>query len=68
MSFIIRIMLEFEMQQENIAIEPVFVIPPLYFKGEEIESQIQRGNNYSSYSKVSHANLEVYSEFLCPAG
>jgi len=66
MSFIIRIMLDWEMQQENIAIEPIFVIPPLTSEDEEIESQIQLGNNYSSYNRVSHANLEVYSEFLCP--
>jgi len=67
MSFIIRIMLDWEMQQENISIDPIFVRPTLNFEDESTQSFIQLGNNYSSYNRVSHANLEVYSESSCPA-
>ncbi len=67
MSFMIRIMLDWEMQQENIAIDPIFVRPTLNFEDESTQSFIQLGNNYSSYNRISHANLEVYSEFSCPA-
>ena len=67
MSFMIRIMLDWEMQQENISIDPIFVRPTLNFEDESTQSFIQLGNNYSSYNRVSHANLEVYSEFSCPA-
>jgi hypothetical protein len=67
MSFMIRIMLDWEMQQENIVIDPIFVRPTLNFEDESTQTFIQLGNNYSSYNRISHANLEVYSEFSCPA-
>jgi len=67
MSFILRIMLDWEMQQEQIPVEPIFIMPQLTPIDEEIHARIQFGNNYSSYNRVSHTNLEVYSEFLCPA-
>jgi len=67
MSFIIRIMLDWEMQDAQISIDPIFIRPPLTFEDEETHSRIQIGDNYSSYNRVSHSNLDVYSEFLCPA-
>jgi len=67
MSFILRIMLDWEMQQEEIPVEPIFIMPPLTPTDEEIHARIQFGNNYSSYNRVSHGNLEVYSVFWCPA-
>jgi hypothetical protein len=67
MSFILRIMLDWEMQQEQIPMEPIFIMPQLTPIDEEIHARIQFGNNYSSYNRVSHTNLEVYSEFSCPA-
>jgi hypothetical protein len=67
MSFIIRIMLDWEMQDAQISIDPIFIRPPLTFEDEETHSRIQIGDNYSSYNRVNHSNLEVYSEFLCPA-
>jgi len=67
MSFIIRIMLDWEMQDAQISIDPIFIRPPLTFEDEETHSRIQFGDNYSSYNRVTHSNLEVYSEFLCPA-
>jgi hypothetical protein len=67
MSFILRIMLDWEMQQEQIPVEPIFIMPQLTPIEEEIHARIQFGNNYSSYNRVSHTNLEVYSEFSCPA-
>jgi hypothetical protein len=67
MSFIIRIMLDWEMQDAQISIDPIFIRPPLTFEDEEIHSRIQFGDNYSTYIRVTHSNLEVYSEFLCPA-
>jgi hypothetical protein len=67
MSFILRIMLDWEMQQEQILVEPIFIMPQLTPIDEEIHARIQFGNNYSSYNRVSHTNLEVYSEFSCPA-
>ncbi len=65
-SFIIRIMLEWEMQEEEISINPVFIRPALTIEDEEVHARIQFGDNYFSYKRVSHANLEVYSEFSCP--
>jgi len=66
-SFMIRIMLDWEMQEEQIPVEPIFSRPPLTSEDEEIYARIQFGNNYSSYNRLSHINLEVYSEFSCPA-
>jgi len=67
MSFIIRIMLDWEIQQEQIPVEPIIFMPPFNASDEEIYARIQIGNNYSSYNRLNHANLEVYCEFLCPA-
>ena len=66
-SFIIRIMLDWEMQEEQMPVEPIFIRPPLTPEDENIHARIQVGNNYSSYNKLNHANLTVYSEFSCPA-
>jgi len=67
MSFIIRILLDWEMEEEQRPIEPILIKPPLNFEDEEIHAAIQLGHNYSSYNRVNHVNLEVYSEFSCPA-
>ena len=66
-SFIIRIMLDWEMQEEQMPVEPIFIRPTLTPEDENIHARIQVGSNYSSYNKLSHANLTVYSEFSCPA-
>ena len=66
-SYILRIMLDWEMQEDGIPIEPIVIKPQLVQEDEEIHSRIQVGNNYSCYNRVSHWNLEVYSEFSCPA-
>ncbi len=66
-SFIIRIMLDWEMQEEKFPVEPIFIRPHLTQEDETIYNRIQFGNNYSSYNRLSHSNLEVYSEFMCPA-
>jgi hypothetical protein len=60
-------MLDWEMQEEQMPVEPIFIRPPLTSEDENIHARIQVGNNYSSYNKLSHANLTVYSEFSCPA-
>ena len=67
MSFLIRIMLDWEMQEEDIPILPLFFLPRLDDEDQEEYRQIQFGDNYSSNNKICHANLEVYSEFWCPA-
>lgn len=64
-SFMIRIMLDWEMQEEQIPIIPIIIKPNLTIEDEQTLSLIQYGNNYLSYNRVSHANLEVYNEFLC---
>lgn len=66
-SFIIRIMLDWEMQQEQIPVEPIFIRPTLNTEDEQFHTFIQLGNNYSCYNKLSHANLQVYNEFSSPA-
>ena len=67
MSFLIRIMLDWEMQQEGIPIVPLILLPSLDDEDLEEHRRIQFANNYSSNNKVCHVNLEVYSEFWCPA-
>ncbi len=67
MSFIIRIMLDWEMQEEGIAVIPLFYLPHLDEEDQEEHRRIQLGNNYSSKNRIRHGNLEVYSEFSCPA-
>jgi len=67
MSFMIRIMLDWEMQEQEIPITPLIILPPLDDEDDEEHRQIQSGNNYSSRNKISHANLEVLSWFSCPA-
>ncbi len=67
MSFIIRIMLDWEMQEQEIPFTPLFFLPRLDDEDREEHFQIQYGNNYSSNHKISHANLEVFSRFSCPA-
>ena len=66
-SFLIRIMLDWEMQEEGIPIIPLIPIPRLDEENREEHRHIQNGNNYSSKNKIGHANLEVYSWFSCPA-
>ncbi len=67
MSFIIRIMLDWEMQEEGIPIHPLIFKPQLDDDDQEEHRKIQYGNNYFSKNKIYHSNLEVYSEFWCPA-
>ncbi len=67
MSFIIRIMLDWEMQQESIPVIPLIFLPQLEEENQEEHRNIQNGNNYSSKNKICHANLEVFSKFWCPA-
>jgi len=67
MSFLIRIMLDWEMQEQEIPFIPLFFLPSLDDEDQEEYRQIQYGNNYSSNHKISHVNLEVYSRFSCPA-
>ncbi len=67
MSFLIRIMLDWEMQENEIPVIPL--IFQLQLDDEDIEEhrQIQYGNNYSSNHKISHVSFEVFSRFSCPA-
>jgi len=67
MSFLIRIMLDWEMQEQEIPIAPLMILPPLDDEDQEEHRLIQSGYNYSSRNKISHANLEVISWFSCPA-
>ena len=67
MSFLIRIMLDWEMREQEIPIVPLFFLPPLEDEDQEEHRQIQYGDSYSSKNKISHAKLEVYSRFSCPA-
>ncbi len=67
MSFLIRIMLDWEMQEQDIPFTPLFYLPRLDDEDRAVHRQIQSGNNYSSYHKISNASLEVYSRFSCPA-
>ncbi len=67
MSFIIRIMLDWEMQEQEIPVTPLILLPPLDDEDQKEHLQIQSGNNYSSKNKISHGNLEVFSRFSCPA-
>ena len=66
-SFILRIMLDWEMQEEGIPVIPLFFRH--HFNQDDIEEHeyIQYGNSYSSCNKVNHGNLEVYNLFSCPA-
>ncbi len=66
-SFLIRIMLDWEMQEEGIPIIPLIHLPQLDDENQEEHRRIQFVDNYSSKDKICHANLEVYSEFWCPA-
>jgi len=67
MSFLIRIMLDWEMQEQEIPITPLIATPALDDEDQEEHFQIQSGNNYSSKHRISHASLEVYSRFSSPA-
>ncbi len=67
MSFLIRIMLDWEMQEQEIPVFPLFFLPQLEDEDWEELRQIQYGNSYSSKNKISHENFEVFSMFSCPA-
>ena len=67
MSFLIRIMLDWEIQEQEIPVIPLIVLPSLDDEDQEEHRQIQSGDNYSSRHKISHANLVVFSWFSCPA-
>ncbi len=67
MSFLIRIMLDWEMQEQEISSTSLIIQPPLDNEDQVEHRQIQSGNNYSSNNKINHANLEVFSRFSCPA-
>jgi len=66
-SFLIRIMLDWEMQQEGNPVTPIFLIPNLNPDEQIIYANIPSGNNYSYNNRINHINLEVYSLFSCPA-
>ncbi len=67
MSFILRIMLDWEMQEEQIPVLGLLERPHLNAEDHEEHAQIQNGHNYASTNRMHHGNLEVYSEFSCPA-
>ncbi len=67
MSFILRIMLDWEMQEKQIPILGILERPHLNVEDHEEHAQIQNGHNYASTNRIHHGNLEVYSEFWCPA-
>ncbi len=67
MSFLIRIMLDWEIQEQNIPVVPLIFQPHLDDEDLVEHRQIQSENNYSSRHKINHANLEVFSWFSCPA-
>ncbi len=67
MSFLIRIMLDWEMQEQEIPIVPLITLPLLDDEDQEEHQRIQLGNNYSSNHKITRVNLEVYSSFSSPA-
>ena len=66
-SFIIRIMLDWEMQDQKISVAKLFELPQLNAEDREEHAHIQNGNNYSFFNKIHHENLEVFSWFSCPA-
>ena len=66
-SFLIRIMLDWEMQEEDIPVFPLIYIPSLDDENQEKYRQIQLADNYFSKNKIFHSNLEVFSGFSCPA-
>jgi len=67
MSFLIRIMLDWEMQEQEIPFFPLFFLPRLDDEDQEEHRQIQYGDSYSSNHRISHVSLEVFSRFSCPA-
>jgi len=67
MSFLIRIMLDWEMQEHEIPVAPLIILPQLNYKDLEENRQTQTENNYSSRHRISHVTLEVFSWFSCPA-
>ncbi len=60
-------MLDWEMQEQEIPILPIFQLPYLNREEQHLHAQIQNGNNYSSYNKIHHINLEVLNRFSCLA-
>jgi len=67
MSFILRIMLDWEMQEEQIPVLGLFERPHLNAEDHEEHAHIQIEHSYASSNRMHHGNLEVYSEFSCPA-
>jgi len=66
-SFIIRIMLDWEMQDQHIPVAGLFELPHLNPEDREEHARIQHGDNYAFRNSMHHENLEVYVEFSCPA-
>jgi len=67
MSFILRIMLDWEMQEEEVPVLGLLKRPHLNAEDREDFAQIQIGHSYASSNRMHHGNLEVYSEFSYPA-
>jgi len=66
-SFIIRIMLDWEMQQEQMPVISLIAMPELDTEALSMHVLVQFGNNYSFYNKINHTNYRVFSLFSCPA-
>ncbi|MFN3246469.1 MAG: hypothetical protein ACK42K_07190 [Leptonema sp. (in: bacteria)] len=66
-SFIIRIMLDWEMQQEQMPVISLIAMPDLDTEALSMQILVQFGNNYSFYNKINHTNYRVFSLFSCPA-
>jgi len=66
-SFIIRIMLDWEMQQEQIPVISLIAIPDLDTETLSMHVLVPIGNNYSFYNKINHTNYRVFSIFSYPA-
>ena len=66
-SFILRIMLDWEMQEEGIPLIPLILRPSLEQDDFVEHEQIWYGYNYSAYNRLDRGNLEVLNIFSCPA-
>ncbi len=60
-------MLDSKMQEEGIPIIPLILRPSFEEDGFDEHEHIQYGNNYSSYNRLNHGNLEVFDTFSSPA-
>ena len=61
MSFIIHIMLDWEMENQQIPVSVLFELPHLNEDVRKKHDHIQNENNYTFFNKIHHGNLEVFS-------